>query len=146
MLAAFKRDEIMWAVEKSSNQGCCVCVHACCRSQQKVVGSWWWVLEGKINMKEISNLSALWPREDGRVSGEYSHMASSMHDRTLTCICGLNSKKLFREVFLSPCSFHDRIVGIWGIFNARRIQAVFIFCFIPCMENVYDWFLCWTCF
>lgn len=54
MSAAFKREEILWAVEKSSNQRCRVCLHACCRSQQKVVGSWWWVLEGKINMKEIS--------------------------------------------------------------------------------------------
>jgi len=33
-----------------------------------------------------SILNELWSREDGRVSGSCSHMASSLHDRALTCM------------------------------------------------------------
>ena len=33
-------------------------------------------------------LNELWSRDDGSVSGSRSHVASSLHDRALTCIYG----------------------------------------------------------
>ena len=34
------------------------------------------------------HLNELWSREDGRVSGLWSHVSSSLPDGALTCICG----------------------------------------------------------
>ena len=37
-------------------------------------------------------LDELWPRGDAGISGPCSHVASSLHDTALTCICGLNDE------------------------------------------------------
>ena len=67
-----------------------------------------------------SILNELWSREDSSVSGSCSHVASSLHDWALTCICV--HIQWFLEVFLSPCSdFHDRI---GSIFNAELPEGL----------------------
>lgn len=46
-----------------------------------------------------------WSNKDGAGSGSCPHMSSSLHDGTLTCICGCDSefRQLFLEMFLSSC-------------------------------------------
>lgn len=77
-----------------------------------------------------SILINLWPKEDSSVSGSYSHMASSVHKRALTCICGWRRKLYFSAAWLSKELRHP-------ILNCVPVSASIFFYLIYILWLIY---------
>jgi len=102
---------------------------------------WSWVNDWQ---KEISNFDFTsvhykWALAQRRCwcFGICSHMASSLHGRALTCICGCVHRRGFLEVFLSPCSDFQTESGLFLMQNCLRLQKsrASINDFWPCLMH-----------
>ena len=81
-----------------------------------------------------SILNELWSRENSTVSGSCSHVASSLHDGALTCICGgyaeLCSQTVISGSVPEPMQwFNDRITSV---FKADLPEG-------PKITDIQDW-------